>query len=172
MSQCINVIYIYVYTWDEFSRFFLPSHWPSSRGFLTVNDGERGNRSEWGLYSILVVVYWYHFGILPLLYYILEILEWENSKKTFVSTCWRNCLDGFKMGISPLNMEVYSWENHLWAMASIAILNNQRVYVSDLSNLRLDFSAWSVSQCALTAVSVWANFLRQEQETRRCGNWL
>jgi len=45
------------------------------------------------------------------------------------------------MGISPLNMEVYSWENHLWAMASIAILNNQRVYVSDLSNLRLDFSA-------------------------------
>ena len=47
-----------MYTHEMSSQgFFLPSHWPSSRGFLTVNDGERGNRSEWGLYTILVVVY-------------------------------------------------------------------------------------------------------------------
>jgi hypothetical protein len=29
----------------------------------------------------------------------------------------------------PLSMEVYSWENHLflWAMASMAMLNNQKI---------------------------------------------
>ena len=29
-----------------------------------------------------------------------------------------------------LSMEVYSWDNHQWAMASIAMLNNQRVIES------------------------------------------